>query len=256
MKLTILSVILLLSNAFSLPFIKTFPISFHVITDNKLGNVSKKRLDKQIIQLNKVFSGRDNINIYLSGDSSIDSSIDSGIRFTLNSIDYTSNKEWYQSCSVSTVRSVMKKSLNIKNTINVYTCNCSLIWGLTDSDAIIVWHAMTPEGSSINYNKGDILAHEVGHYFGLLHPYQNGCTEPNDHIQDTPEMRSQLTGSCLKFKGLDSCPLAPGKDLLHNYMIAGIHDNCKNSFTPGQVLYMQNYINTHFIDYCPKIKNI
>jgi hypothetical protein len=33
---------------------------------------------------------------------------------------------------------------------------------------------------------GVVLAHEIGHYFGLLHTFEGGCSPPDDAVTDTP----------------------------------------------------------------------
>ena len=68
------------------------------------------------------------------------------------------------------------------------------------------------------YDEGKTAVHEVGHWFGLLHPFQdNTCStsDPGDYIADTPQ-ESVSTSGCPS--GKDSCPEDPGLDPIHNYM--------------------------------------
>ena len=68
------------------------------------------------------------------------------------------------------------------------------------------------------YDEGKTAVHEVGHWFGLLHTFQdNTCStsDPGDYIADTPQ-ESVSTSGCPSRK--DSCPGDPGLDPINNYM--------------------------------------
>jgi len=100
------------------------------------------------------------------------------------------------------------------------------------------------------WSQGDILTHEVGHTFGLLHPYAYGCADTNnvlgltDDIPDTPRTSGNPLGkTCAQAKNTDSCPLLPGKDDIQNYMTA-YADSCRSHFTPGQVAWMRSIVDT------------
>lgn len=75
-----------------------------------------------------------------------------------------------------------------------------------------------PLGPVAGYNEGKTAVHEVGHWFGLLHTFQNFTCKPGDlgdYIDDTPQ-ESVSTDGCPT--GKDSCPDSPGLDPIHNYM--------------------------------------
>lgn len=77
------------------------------------------------------------------------------------------------------------------------------------------------------YDKGRTMTHEVGHYLGLYHTFQGGCSAPGDEIDDTPYVQSPNFG----------CPpnniTCGSRDMVENYMDY-TDDTCMNTFTQGQ----------------------
>ncbi|KAF2177766.1 metalloprotease MEP1, partial [Zopfia rhizophila CBS 207.26] len=66
-----------------------------------------------------------------------------------------------------------------------------------------------------NSGLGHTSVHESGHWFGLLHTFQGGCSISGDGVDDTPPQASASTGCP---EGRDSCPGLAGLDPIHNYM--------------------------------------
>ncbi len=94
------------------------------------------------------------------------------------------------------------------------------------------------------FNKGRTGTHEIGHYFGLEHPWGNdgsicGTTANNDGVADTPATDNPYS-SCPNFpSNLNTCTTTTNGAMFMNYMDY-VDDACMAFFTNGQKTIFQN----------------
>jgi len=175
-----------------------------------------------------------------------------GWQFTLVSTDRTTNATWYTSSGGST-ESEMKNALRIRTAddLNVYwnTMGGGLLGratfpssytGAPKMDGVVVLFQSLPGGSAAPYNFGDTATHEVGHWMGLYHTFQGGCSLSNDFVTDTPRERSAAFGCPV---GRDTCKQA-GNDPITNFMDY-TDDSCMNTFSTGQDTRMDSLFTTY-----------
>ncbi len=98
--------------------------------------------------------------------------------------------------------------------------------------------------------RGKTLVHEVGHYLGLRHIWGDDggachgqANFEDDGIADTPEAGSESQDNCNNIASNNSCIETTGDlpDMVEDYMDYSSGD-CQNSFTKGQVTFMENVI--------------
>ncbi|HVK26265.1 MAG TPA: zinc metalloprotease [Actinokineospora sp.] len=208
----------------------TVPVYFHVMAGaNGEGNVTDAQINAQMTVLNQTFAGQESSQ-----------AANTGFTFTLAGIDRFYNNNWHKDKQSSTYRT--KTRQGGMNALNIWLVDFSYLgiatfpWsGSAKIDGIRVHWDSLPGGSIANYNLGETATHEAGHWFGLYHTFQGGCTSTNDEVADTPAQSSSTNGCP---EGRDSCSL-PGLDPIHNYMDYS-YDSCYNQFTAGQSTRMSN----------------
>jgi len=104
-------------------------------------------------------------------------------------------------------------------------------------DGVVILHTTLPGGTAENYDLGATATHEVGHWLGLYHTFQDGCFGQGDEVNDTPAHSGPNFGKPPDLgQPHNLCPTAPAGSLcpIHNYMNY-VDDAWMTEFTPGQV---------------------
>ncbi|KAF8665726.1 hypothetical protein AX16_000174 [Volvariella volvacea WC 439] len=220
----------------------TIPVYFHVISaDSTLngGNIPDSQISAQIQVLNTAYAS-------------------AGLSWSLAGTTRTVNADWFNNVGPSSSQqTAMKNALRQggSNALNVYTVGfrsgsgAGLLGYATFpssyssaplDDGVVILFSSVPGGSTTNYNLGHTLTHEAGHWVGLYHTFQGGCSGSGDQVSDTPPEASPASGCPT---GRDTCA-GGGVDPIHNYMDYS-YDSCMTEFTPGQVTRLKSQILTY-----------
>jgi hypothetical protein len=228
------------------------PVVVHIITHGNgvTGDITDATVQSQIDVLNEDY-------LAIAGTNGGDGNF-TGIQFVLASEDpdgmpttgitRTANTTWYNDQDEQGFKSTL--NWDPRYYLNFYTNNTQYLgyswfpqWGVGSwHDGIVInYRAFGRPAPMYPYNLGRTATHEVGHWIGLFHPFQDGCGLPDppscystaDLICDTNPDQNDTYGCPV---GATSCGGYPVP--IENYM-EYTDDACMTEFTPEQVLRMR-----------------
>ncbi|KAJ7591756.1 metalloprotease [Mycena floridula] len=220
----------------------TLKVYFHVVSANSTlegGNVPASQIKDQLAVLNETFQIM-------------------GLGWRLVNTSRTINQDWYENVGPNMPQQfAMKKALRqggVKD-LNVYSVGFvngtgegllgystfPVSYGSAPNDDGVVIHSgSVPGGTKTPYNLGMTLVHELGHWCGLYHTFENSCSSTNDYVSDTAQEASAAYG-CMR--GRDTCK-GGGVDPIWNYMDYS-DDSCMTGFTKGQATRARAQLKTY-----------
>ena len=236
--------------------IRIIPVVVHIIHNGGSENISEAQVQSQIQILNEDYGK-------FTGTNGDGNGVDTKVRFCLAKKDPNGN------CTNGIVRikstltnhqsyqrALMKELSFWDNTryLNIYVVKSingnvggysSFPGGPPDEDGVVVRHNLFGNTGTASSSLGRTTTHELGHWFGLYHTFNNGCgtdlCADGDYVCDTPP-QSSPSYNC---NTLNTCSndIPDVNDQKENYMNY-TPDACKDMFTNGQRQRIQATLDT------------
>lgn len=239
------------SSAYAPTSIHRIPVVVHVIMNAAgQGNVSAALVQSQITVLNEDYRAMAGT----PGAGGTDAMIEFYLATTdpnglpTSGITYTTNNNWFNDVGSywTTLAWNPNRYLNIYTNTAAgalgYVPNLPQYGGLVGTSAdrvVIAWDAFGRYASGgAPYDRGRSATHEVGHYLGLYHTFDNGCGSPTA-CYTTGDLICDTAGEAMARYGCPGSASSCGSaDPIHNYMDY-TDDTCMTGFTPEQVRRMR-----------------
>lgn len=210
----------------------TVRVAFHCIHDGSEGLLPLQKIQAQVDRLSEAFDNLD---------------------FELDSVDFTDNPDWFHMAPNTPEEAAAKSVLGLDSSqyFNIYSAGlenglggwATFPWNQAANpvlDGVVILYSTVPDGGLAGYEEGDICVHEAGHWVGLYHTFQGGCSRTNDRVADTPAEATSASG-CPSRR--NTCP-SPGRDPIDNYMDY-TNDACRTRFSSGQYARLAEMMQTY-----------
>ena len=149
------------------------PVRFHAITDGRNGMLTRSVVDAQLHNLNAAYGGT-------TGGA------DTGVSFRLDSADLVRNAAWFERPHDEQRQMLGTLDRGGPGTLNLYTAAVGTdVLGFSSFpqwyrlrpalDGVVVDYRSVPGGPLEHFDRGYTAVHEIGHWLGLFHPFENGC---------------------------------------------------------------------------------
>jgi len=193
------------------------------------GLISTEVIEQQTEVLNNAYNDFG----YTFVTSNIDSAVNAGWYYATDSHKFETG-QWDNTDQYLAMADAM--TVDVTHSINFFWTGARVTSGLgvhpwsfpeDDSRHGLFCGNYTIPGGEPGLNLGITGVHEVGHYLGLYHTFENGCSSPGDEVEDTP-YQSEANYSCPTTNY--SCG---SYDDIGNYMDY-MDDECLTHFTQGQ----------------------
>ncbi|MPZ06050.1 MAG: zinc metalloprotease [Nitrososphaeraceae archaeon] len=210
----------------------TIKVKFIHITDGTDGKITQDMRQKQIKELNDSF-GSHNIKFSYNEEQVVEKK----------------NANWFNMGYGSAAERQAKRKLHAdpKKYLNFYTANLEddlLGWatfpwelgGHPDMDGVVILYSTLPGGGAAPYDEGATGTHEIGHWLGLYHTFQDGCPpSEGDEVADTQPHRAP------DYDCDSNTACGSGSSPVENFMNY-TEDACMTKFTKGQAVRAKEMI--------------
>lgn len=247
--------------------IRTIPVVFHILHAYGDENISKAQIEDQLRVVNEDFQ-RKNADASLTREYfqsraanfeiefklarvAPDGSYTEGITRTYDPVNMIEDYEDGTNEAKTAVPAWDRnKYLNIWVVKEIKSSGTGTILGYAQfpgqnasTDGIVMIHNRVGTiGTAVSSGKGRTLTHEIGHWLGLYHPFQGGCSNRNDRVDDTPPVAEASYG-CTAGQNPNTCSNDfPNEiDMVENYMDYA-NGACMNAFTNGQLARVNGFL--------------